>query len=68
MLQSGDFNEVYEALQIIGDEKLRAALKHHREIDESSSAKSDQRDALTIANITSVGQGDAPMGHVGYER
>ena len=28
------------------------ALKHHREIDESSSAKSDQRDALTIANIT----------------
>lgn len=28
------------------------ALKHHREIDESSSAKSDRRDALTIANIT----------------
>jgi transposase len=28
------------------------ALKHHREINENSSAKSDQRDALTIANIT----------------
>ncbi len=25
------------------------ALKHHRELDESSSAKSDKRDALTIA-------------------
>ncbi len=32
------------------------ALKHHREIDESSSAKSDQRDALTIANITREGK------------
>ena len=32
------------------------ALKHHREIDESSSAKSDQRDALTIANITRDGK------------
>jgi hypothetical protein len=31
-------------------------LKHHREIDESSSAKSDQRDALTIANITREGK------------
>jgi len=28
------------------------ALKHHREIDESASAKSDQRDALTLTNIT----------------
>src|SRR4030042_5821865 len=28
------------------------ALKHHRELDESSSATSDKRDALTIANIT----------------
>jgi len=32
------------------------ALKHHREIDESSSAKSDRRDALTIANITREGE------------
>jgi transposase len=32
------------------------ALKHHREIDESSSAKSDHRDALTIANITREGK------------
>jgi transposase len=32
------------------------ALKHHREIDESSSAKSDKRDALTIANITREGK------------
>ena len=32
------------------------ALKHNREIDESSSAKSDQRDALTIANITREGK------------
>jgi transposase len=32
------------------------ALKHHREIDESSSAKSDRRDALTIANITREGK------------
>jgi len=32
------------------------ALKHHRELDESSSAKSDQRDALTIANITREGK------------
>ncbi len=32
------------------------ALKHHREIDESSSAKSDVRDALTIANITREGK------------
>ena len=32
------------------------ALKHHREIDESSSAKSDERDALTIANITREGK------------
>ena len=32
------------------------ALKHHRELDESSSAKSDQRDALTITNITREGK------------
>jgi len=32
------------------------ALKHHRELDESSSAKRDQRDALTIANITREGK------------
>ena len=32
------------------------ALRHHRELDESSSAKSDQRDALTIANITREGK------------
>jgi len=32
------------------------ALKHHRELDESSSAKSDHRDALTIANITREGK------------
>jgi len=32
------------------------ALKHHRELDESSSAKSDRRDALTIANITREGK------------
>jgi len=32
------------------------ALKHHRAIDESSSAKSDQRDSLTIANITREGK------------
>ena len=32
------------------------ALKHHREIDEGSSAKSDRRDALTIANITREGK------------
>ena len=32
------------------------ALKHHRELDESASAKSDQRDALTIANITREGK------------
>lgn len=32
------------------------ALKHHREIDESSSAKSDKRDALTVANITREGK------------
>jgi len=32
------------------------ALKHHREIDESSSAKSDERDALTITNITREGK------------
>jgi len=32
------------------------ALKHHREIDESASAKSDKRDALTIANITREGK------------
>ena len=31
-------------------------LKHHREIDESSSAKSDERDALTIAKITRRGK------------
>jgi transposase len=31
-------------------------LKHHRELDESSSAKSDRRDALTIANITREGK------------
>jgi transposase len=31
------------------------ALKHQREVDESSSAKSDMRDAYTIANI--VGEG-----------
>jgi len=32
------------------------ALKHHREIDESSSSKSDRRDALIIANITREGK------------
>ena len=32
------------------------AVKHHREIDESSSAKNDLRDALTIANITREGK------------
>jgi transposase len=32
------------------------ALKHQREIDESSPAKSDIRDALTIANITREGK------------
>jgi transposase len=32
------------------------ALKHHREMDESSSAKSDQRDSLTIANIIREGK------------
>ena len=32
------------------------ALKHHRELDESSSAKSDRRDALTIANMTREGK------------
>jgi transposase len=32
------------------------ALKHHRELDESASAKSDQRDALTITNITREGK------------
>jgi transposase len=32
------------------------ALRHHRELDESFSAKSDQRDALTIANITREGK------------
>jgi len=32
------------------------ALKHHRELDESSSAKSDQRDALTLTNITREGK------------
>jgi transposase len=32
------------------------AVKHHREIDESSSAKSDKRDAVTIANITREGK------------
>jgi len=32
------------------------ALKHHRELDESASAKSDKRDALTIANITREGK------------
>jgi transposase len=32
------------------------ALKHHRELDESSSTKSDQRDAFTIANITRDGK------------
>lgn len=32
------------------------ALKHHRELDESSSAKNDQRDALTIASITREGK------------
>ena len=31
-------------------------MKHHRELDESSSAKSDRRDALTIANITREGK------------
>jgi transposase len=31
-------------------------LKHHRELDERSSAKSDQRDTLTIANITREGK------------
>ena len=32
------------------------ALKHQRELDESSSAKSDIRDALTITNITREGK------------
>jgi transposase len=32
------------------------ALKHHRELDESSSAKSDKQDALTITNITREGK------------
>ena len=32
------------------------ALKHHRELDESASAKSDSRDALTITNITREGK------------
>jgi transposase len=32
------------------------ALKHQRELDESSSAKSDRKDALTIANITREGK------------
>ena len=32
------------------------ALKDHRELDESASAKSDQRDALTITNITREGK------------
>jgi transposase len=32
------------------------ALKHQRELDESSSAKSDVKDALTIANITREGK------------
>jgi transposase len=32
------------------------ALKHHRELDESSSAKSDQQEALTLTNITREGK------------
>jgi len=32
------------------------ALKHHRELDESSSAKSDKQDALTLTNITREGK------------
>jgi transposase len=32
------------------------ALKHHRELDESSSAKTDKQDALTITNITREGK------------
>jgi transposase len=32
------------------------ALKHQRELDESSSAKSDMKDAITIANITREGK------------
>jgi len=32
------------------------ALKHQRELDESSSAKCDMKDALTIANITREGK------------
>jgi len=32
------------------------ALRHQRELDESSSAKSDARDAVTIANITREGK------------
>jgi transposase len=32
------------------------ALKHQRELDESSSAKSDMKDALTITNITREGK------------
>lgn len=32
------------------------ALRHQREVDESSSAKSDMRDAITIANITREGK------------
>ena len=32
------------------------ALKHQRELDESSSAKSDMKDAITLANITREGK------------
>jgi transposase len=32
------------------------ALKHQRELDESSSAKNDKRDSVTIANITREGK------------
>ena len=32
------------------------AVKHQREVDESSSAKTDIKDALTIANITREGK------------
>ncbi|NIN92183.1 IS110 family transposase, partial [bacterium] len=32
------------------------ALKHQRELDESSSAKNDKKDAITVANITREGK------------
>ena len=38
------------------------ALKHYRELDESSSAKSDKRDAMTLTNITREGRGHSGPG------